>query len=430
MLFLFTDCQTEDSIESLIERDISIQDVKSTFNTIEENSNNLRTNERSLRIVWDNGIYKKINGKDVLIFPIDSKDQENGQLFMETPNSDKRLLTDHYNYATAYKNERGKIVIEYTIPVSTSDTEYFTGFLLVSDWKGNAKRKVYYQNGSIIDIVALNMQVTNESASMRQESNTCYIVDNYSCVHVQTPYNEYTSCRYEGSTMYCDAPQSLAPVSWDPDLTSGGGPSGSSGPGGTCEHPFIDGLYVDCEEVICSGELVSDENGDCVEKPEPCDNNDTILEDGTIQEDLLNIWIQSLTDSSTPLSDRRERGGWIVRTSTGYDVFYFAPTFVSTPCGIDFPSNWLSTIPANVVGYIHSHPFSSGDNVTSVCGSVNGGEAIYEGEPSDYDYWLLLKASGHLKKPDLVGYIIDADHIGKFNVSGVENTVYYNRCGY
>ncbi|PTB88611.1 hypothetical protein C9994_17685, partial [Marivirga lumbricoides] len=49
----------------------------------------------------------------------------------------------------------------------------------------------------------------------------------------------------------------------------GGGSANPSGPNGLCAHPFIEGMWVDCDAVICSEGYVADENGECVPDCEP-----------------------------------------------------------------------------------------------------------------------------------------------------------------
>ena len=57
----------------------------------------------------------------------------------------------------------------------------------------------------------------------------------------------------------------MAPPTPDPPSSGGGGgPSGPSGPNGLCAHPFIEGMWVDCDAVICREDFVADENGECV----------------------------------------------------------------------------------------------------------------------------------------------------------------------
>ncbi|MFQ3212646.1 MAG: hypothetical protein ACI9L9_000907 [Marivirga sp.] len=184
-------------------------------------------------------------------------------------------------------------------------------------------------------------------------------------------------------------------------------------------------MWVDCDHVICSEGWVADENGNCVPEPEPCDTNDPILDDETIQADFLNsVW--GSTSSGIPIDDRKERGGYIVSKDGGYDIVYFPPTFTTDACGMYPPANWTSYIPDNVVGYVHSHPFYIGENTKGVCGDE--GEESYQGGPSDPDYEFLMMLSNHLGEFTLTGFVLDGSKIYAYDYA--RNIIKYNRCGY
>ncbi|MGM0580190.1 MAG: hypothetical protein ACQETL_05895 [Bacteroidota bacterium] len=269
-------CQQDKSFEESNQKDITIEEVQTVFKEKQSKNIHSRTNNNPMDIIWDRAVYKELNIGDGLFFPVNTNTNGEGKLFMSMPDSDKKFLADYASYSMAYKDEDGEVVLEHIIPVSTADTEKFTGFLLVSEWQGDAKRKVYYENGEIIDVAALSKQYIDKEDIDGQRMSTCYIVDDWWCVTATTSAgNSYTTCTYEGSYIYCEEPQEIAPPSPDPDSGGGGGSTGPSGPDGLCEHPFIDGMYVDCNEVICSEGYIVNENDECV-----IDCGDDMIPDG------------------------------------------------------------------------------------------------------------------------------------------------------
>ncbi|PTB90950.1 hypothetical protein C9994_16420, partial [Marivirga lumbricoides] len=66
----------------------------------------------------------------------------------------------------------------------------------------------------------------------------------------------------------------------------GGGSANPSGPNGLCAHPFIEGMWVDCDAVICSENYVADENGECV----PDCGEDMILDDEGNCTTVADLW--------------------------------------------------------------------------------------------------------------------------------------------
>ena len=111
-----------------------------------------------------------------MFFPIQTNPDKAGEQYISLPNSSKKISTDFASYSMAYKDDAGEVVLEYVLPISTADTEKFTGFLLVSDWQGDAKRKVFYDNGEKVGVVALNKQDEEAGANKRVQSD-CYLID-------------------------------------------------------------------------------------------------------------------------------------------------------------------------------------------------------------------------------------------------------------
>lgn len=149
---------------------------------------------------------------------------------------------------------------------------------MVSDWQGDPKRKVIYENGEIVDVVAISKQNIANRNIENERMQGCTIIDYWWCL----TGNSYTTCTHEGSTIYCTGSHGVSYPSLDPPTGGSGGgysvPAIPSGPSGLCDHPFIDGLLVDCDETICGEGFVADENRDCVPDPEPCD--DDLIPDG------------------------------------------------------------------------------------------------------------------------------------------------------
>ncbi|GAB3341695.1 hypothetical protein GCM10027429_30340 [Marivirga atlantica] len=180
---------------------------------------------------------------------------------------------------------------------------------------------------------------------------------------------------------------------------------------------------------VCEPGMVSDRNGGCVPKPDPCDTGNNILDSEEIQSDLLKIWSGSNASSGDiPMDERLEQGGWIIEINGGYDVVFFPPTFLRDPCGISPPSNWKDLIPDNIVGYVHSHPFYIGENTLGPCGAE--GETSYEGGPSDPDYIFLMDLMNFLGNFNIAGYVIDGGKIYSYDFRYSAGIKEYNRCGY
>ncbi len=130
------------------------------------------------------------------------------------------------------------------------------------------------------------------------------------------------------------------------------------------------------------------------------------------------------------MEDRVEQGGWIVKSGSDYSFVAWPSSLKMTPCGIDGTID-LNDIPANLVGYIHTHPFFSGENTISVCEEAKE-DPIYANSPSGDDKDFHFELCRILDNPQLKGYIIDGNGIMtydlNFNIFDTYNTK--NRCGY
>ncbi len=424
-------------------------------------------------IVWDAAVYKELNVGDGLFFPIKSNPNKAGGSFFSEPGSGKKVSTDYVSYSMAYKEENGEVVLEYIIPVATAETEKFTGFLLVSDWAGDAKRKVYYQNGEKVNVIALSKQVIrNDELDNKRTKSNCYIIDHYWCTTVTTQEGSHTTCTYEYSSIYCDEPKYIAPPS--PDTSSGGSEDNQEA---HCEHPFVQGMYVDCNEDFCDEGYQLDQNGNCIQDPcengylrdlngnchcpsymevidgncvircpdgysrtelgkckkiEPCVTDDEVL--NAIQEDLEALWKSSNgTHTSIPMQDRMEQGGWIVKSGSDYSFVAFPSDWVTSPCGIDPPADWRDDIPEGLAGWIHTHPFFVGEDISTICEySEDDGDLAYQGMPSIADGDLLFELCRLTQKFDLKGYAIDGNSIRSYDINISLNGSFesIDKCGY
>ncbi len=263
LILLFTSCSKEEEIKVEEAKDITIDEVKAEFNSRKVQNANSRTSEASsVDIVWDLAVYKELAIGDVLFFPTKSTDATEGKKYVSSGEGTKRFPVDYTSFGRAYKDEDDIVVLEYIMPVPTANTAEFTGYFLVSDWGGEAKRIKFYENGNFVREAEVSQQSVIDGENNRSMAS-CTIIDHYWCVTASGGGSSYTTCTYEGSTMTCEAPTLAPPDPADPGL-GGGGPSSPSGPGGLCAHPLIEGMWVDCDEVICSEGFEADANGECV----------------------------------------------------------------------------------------------------------------------------------------------------------------------
>lgn len=186
-------------------------------------------------------------------------------------------------------------------------------------------------------------------------------------------------------------------------------------------------LDPDPDSEICPEGFYQNLEGDCIEIL-PCNTNDEILDSGTIQAAFANLWEDSgALNPDIPMESRVEQGGWIVINRGRYAFVPFDSSWTRTSCGINPPANWASTIPDNIVGYVHTHPFYFGEDRRSIC---DGAEAEYQGGPSDEDYFFLMQLMNEVGNFSLLGYVIDGDQISSFDLTRTSNLQTYQRCGY
>jgi hypothetical protein len=276
------DTLTEEPI--LQSKNITVAEVKDRYDQLTRTDGRKRQYD-SIGIKWDIHVFKELNVGDAVAFSIDSE----AGLYVSGSADGVKYPMRASSFALAYKDEEGEVVLEHFVPVPTASasTDLFTGYFLVSEWAGEAKRVLYYEEGELVEERAVVSSAYNskDSQAHRAASN-CTITDHWWCVTATGGGSSYTTCTYEGSTMTCTE----SPVFADPDPVDpgvGGGGSSPSGPGGLCAHPFIEGLYVDCDEVICGPGSVKDEEGNCVPQL-PCAGSPCCDENGNLIQDCEN----------------------------------------------------------------------------------------------------------------------------------------------
>ena len=208
LLFLFSSCKKEEEVTIEKAKDITIEEVKAVFNSRKVQHPNFRTNEpsSSMDIVWDLGIYKELEIGDVLFFPVKSNGQGEEKHYVSSGEGIKRFPVNYTSYGRAYKDETGEVVLEFIVPVPTENTPEFTGYLLLSNWGGEAKHMFNYEKGILVSQTGISQQQNTNEESNRSMAH-CIITDHWNCVSVSSEHAPtYTTCTYVGSTIYCHEP--------------------------------------------------------------------------------------------------------------------------------------------------------------------------------------------------------------------------------
>ncbi len=162
---------------------------------------------------------------------------------------------------------------------------------------------------------------------------------------------------------------------------------------------------------------------------EPCTTSNTRLKstfnDPAIKAAIGDLWIYSNTH--LPITQRVEQGGWITQNSNGELGFItFPDSWNNTACSIIPPAGWKNSIPANTIGWVHTHPFWKGDNTKLVCGA-DGSESYSGCGASQDDFWFSAAMMDHLDKI-IAGYTISGSNITTINANYSTNC--YGRCSY
>jgi hypothetical protein len=142
--------------------------------------------------------------------------------------------------------------------------------------------------------------------------------------------------------------------------------------------------------------------------PDSCKTSDPVLDSPQVFLKFDALWRKSVLYGI-------ETGGWIVSTSSGYQLVSFGPG-VNTSCGIDV----YQEKPAGAVALVHTHPFHLGD--WHDCG--DGARTLYTGTPSGADT-RQLQLLGLTQ-----GYFLDYNGIGRYTPTGGEQATRIDRCAY
>ncbi len=223
------------------------------------------------------------------------------------------------------------------------------------------------------------------------------------------------------------------------DSNSGGASSntGEGASGAPCPPPYECGSPEQAPD-----EDDSEENEDTLDE-DPCETGDENIDDPDVQEALKEIWENSNTEA-TDQNERKEQGGWIIENPiTGNKSFQeFPPSWQRLPCKIQVPES--ISIPANAIGIIHTHPFTTGEKMYSCLGAPNMAIAemianldttilnIYDNQPSVDDLEMIktINEEGF----DIEGYIIDEQGIVNYDEETIEDDndtiTTHERCAY
>lgn len=227
-------------------------------------------------IHWDSVIVKHTTVGEALVIPISYGDN----VIVRASDSTKAYNANMASYVFAYKIEE-ELKVEFVQIVPTSNEAAFTGHITVNPWGEKIKRIMVFEEG----VFAREYQ---DGESYSRGRSTCYEVITYYCtVRPEGP----DDCEIVGYAYYCEEPESL--IGPEPsDLNPGGGPGPGSG-SGLCPHPYLDGIYIDCDQLmtcpigyepwegeclpVCPNEgWARDEQGICYRLEEDCD---ILLED-------------------------------------------------------------------------------------------------------------------------------------------------------
>jgi hypothetical protein len=164
---------------------------------------------------------------------------------------------------------------------------------------------------------------------------------------------------------------------------------------------------------------------------DPCNTGYPVIDSPEVQQGLDQIWKASNPDAD--LADRREKGGWIVATSTGYTFQAFPDSWSSTSCQIDVPPNVLP--PNGMVAMVHTHPYTNGELLTT-CGKqeipgLGSFYVNYGNNPSCADYETMQRLRSIPGVEGLIGIIIDKEKITAYDGSdSPSGQTSMARCGY
>lgn len=176
--------------------------------------------------------------------------------------------------------------------------------------------------------------------------------------------------------------------------------------------------------------------------PDTCTTGNAVIDDPTVEAGLTDLWKRSGIDK--PQEQRLEHAAWIIRNSDGsHRLMAFSYT-VQTACSVNGNMN----APAGAVGWVHTHPFRSGETM-QVCGAlkreVSPGQWVdwigpngqplyprYSNQPSQPDRDFISSVNSlrkQLGQTYLNGYVIDNERITRYGANGAKDQS-FGRCGY
>ena len=146
--------------------------------------------------------------------------------------------------------------------------------------------------------------------------------------------------------------------------------------------------------------------------PTPCnDARYPALSSPEVQQEMQAMW--AATDANQMNQDARvEQSGWLVATpGGGFAIEPWGSSGVSHPCHVDFKGQ----VPANAVGYVHTHPWRTGEKMES-CGVEYraGSYQIYRGNASSPDV-KFIKDAAAIRPAVTQGYVMDKNGISVFS---------------
>jgi hypothetical protein len=159
---------------------------------------------------------------------------------------------------------------------------------------------------------------------------------------------------------------------------------------------------------------------------DPCEDTGDDFVDSNSGQMIMESLAQSSLFGEANILNRLEDGGWLTLTNGLYELLRFPSEWTRLACGIDLPENHVTFIPPNTVAIIHTHPFSEGEDTTSVCGSE--GSTSYISGHSEEDITLLTDIQNDIRYGfGFKSYVIDRSNISVYTFypqAAIE------RCGY